>query len=285
MNIKKNLLNNSLQNLDKLYLPNNLKENLLSFYRSTIKGFLPDQKHLHSFVCNPLKSHLRLQCTMKRIDNERENLSSTRTNNLSGAIYVLYLEYLGGLIPLLTAKRTSKICPDFIIFDPKIKTNPLSLSSSLKFNSPNLLIKKNFLSFRSHSNTFHNISNVQQSKFINNNRSSLIGNRNSIYVAQTGVNNGNENLIPTKNTSDGNSENDSDEEDDENTSDLQEKQSRKKLTNKVIKENISILVGKTLIYNIGEIRVSQNSLLRGLRMCERISLGRYTLNKKGSEDF
>ncbi|CAF0862827.1 unnamed protein product [Adineta steineri] len=238
MKIKHQLLNNSLQNLDKLYLPNNLKENLLKFYRSTIKGFLPDQKHLHSFVCNPLKSHLRLQCTMKRIDNERDNLSrTTTTNNLSGAIYVLYLEYLGGLIPLLTAKRTSKICPDFIIFDPKIKTNHLSLISSMKLNSPKLLRKKTFLSFRSHSSTFHNISNVEQSKFVNNNnnRSNLISNRNSIYVAETNVNNGNENLIPRTNNSDCSSDNNSDEDDDENINDLQEKQSRKKLTNKVNK--------------------------------------------------
>ncbi|CAF4212341.1 unnamed protein product, partial [Rotaria sordida] len=43
---------------------------------------------------------------MKRIDNEIEN-SSTKTN-LSGAIYILYLEFLDGLIPLLTTKRVSK---------------------------------------------------------------------------------------------------------------------------------------------------------------------------------
>jgi hypothetical protein len=32
--------------------------------------------------------------------------------------YILYLEYLGGLIPLLTARRVSKLKPDFTIFDP-----------------------------------------------------------------------------------------------------------------------------------------------------------------------
>ncbi|CAF2517964.1 unnamed protein product [Rotaria sp. Silwood2] len=244
MKIKQNLLNNSLQNLDKLYLPNNLKQTLLNLFRSTIKGFLPDPKNVRSFVCNPLKSHLRLQCTMKRIDNETENVSPTRTtNNLSGAIYVLYLEYLGGLIPLLTAKRISKICPDFIIFDPQIKTNDLSLdssssSSSSKLNSSKLSTKKKFLSLRRYSNKLNNISNIQQSKFINNNndnnnnnnRTSLIGNRNSIYVAETNVHHGNENIITTKSSSGCSSENDSDDENDENMSDLQEKQSRRKTT-------------------------------------------------------
>ncbi len=143
MKIKENLLKNSLENLSKLSLPNNLKENLCNFYRSTIKGFLPNQKSLRSFVCYPLKSHLRLQCTMKRIDNKSSTI---------GAIYVLYFEYLGGLIPLLTAKRISKIRPNFIIFDPQIKTNHLLLNSSLK--KLNFSIKKK------------------------------VSNRNSIYVAE-----------------------------------------------------------------------------------------------------
>jgi hypothetical protein len=239
MKIKENLLNNSLQNLDKLFLPNNLKQNLHTFYRSTIKGFLPDQKSLRSFVCNPLKSHLRLQCTMKRIDNEIENFSTipttttTTTTNLSGATYVLYLEYLGGLIPLLTAKRVSKICPDFIIFDPQIKTNHLSLLSSSKIHSR----KKHFSSFKSRSNTFHNIPSVQPTKLstTNNNRSSLITNRNSIYVADNGLNNNGDDLITNKSSSGCSSENNSEAEEEEEQYDgkrnhLQEKRSRKKTT-------------------------------------------------------
>lgn len=39
----------------------------------------------------------------------------------SGGHYTLYLEYLGGLIPLLKGKRASKLRPDFVVFDPKIK--------------------------------------------------------------------------------------------------------------------------------------------------------------------
>jgi len=43
-------------------------------------------------------------------------------SNLSaGTCYTLYLEYLGGLVPLLKGKRTSKIRPEFVIFDPQVE--------------------------------------------------------------------------------------------------------------------------------------------------------------------
>jgi hypothetical protein len=245
MKIKDNLLNNSLQNLDKLFLPNNLKKNLQTFYRSTIKGFLPDPKSLRSFVSNPLKSHLRLQCTMKRIDNETENSTTipttTTTTNLSGATYVLYLEYLGGLIPLLTAKRVSKICPDFIIFDPQMKSNHVSLLSSSKIHSR----KRHFSSFKSRSNTFHTMPSVppqSTTKLSLNsntiNRSSLITNRSSIYVADNGLNNNGDDLTTNKSSSGCSSENDSEIEDEDQQNQqqqydgkrnhFQEKRSRKK---------------------------------------------------------
>lgn len=41
-------------------------------------------------------------------------------NQSSGTCYTLYLEFLGGLVPLLKGKRTSKIRPEFVIFDPQI---------------------------------------------------------------------------------------------------------------------------------------------------------------------
>lgn len=44
-------------------------------------------------------------------------------NNVgSGLCYTLYLEYLGGLVPLLKGKKTSKIRPEFVIFDPQLST-------------------------------------------------------------------------------------------------------------------------------------------------------------------
>ncbi|CAF1029359.1 unnamed protein product [Rotaria sp. Silwood1] len=249
MKIKEYLLNNSLQNIDKLFLPNNLKQNLQNYYRTTIKGFLPEQKTLRSFVCNPLKSHLRLQCTMKRIDNETENSTTMpTTTNLSGATYVLYLEYLGGLIPLLTAKRISKICPDFIIFDPQMKTNQLTLSSSS--SSKMYSQKKHLSSVQSRSNTFHHVPTIQQQqqiKLLNNNnnnnntnRSSLITNRNSIYVVDNNINNNGDDLITNRSSSGCSSDNDSELDEefkqyDDIRNNLHEKSSKKTTMKKILK--------------------------------------------------
>ncbi|CAF4307385.1 unnamed protein product, partial [Rotaria sp. Silwood2] len=162
--------------------------------RSTTKGSLPERKTLCSFPRYPLKSHLCLQYTMKRIDNKIEN-SSTK-NNLSGAIYILSLEFLGDLISLLTAKRISKICPDFITYDSQIKTNDLSSSLS-KINSSN---------------------------------------PNSIYVyaTETDVNSDNDDLTLIKSNSNYNTEYNSAEEDNHNLNVLQEKKTIKnKYTNKL----------------------------------------------------
>lgn len=45
------------------------------------------------------------------------------SNVSSGTCYTLYLEYLGGLVPLLKGKRISKIRPEFVIFDPQANGN------------------------------------------------------------------------------------------------------------------------------------------------------------------
>jgi hypothetical protein len=249
MKIKQYLSKSSVEMLEQCSLPVNLKDQLLHLYPSIIKGFIPDPKHLRSFVCHPLKSHLRLQCTMKRIDQEQEHTSklsssssssttttTTTTSNLSGATYVLYLEYLGGLIPLLTAKRISKICPDFIIFDPHIKTTDLSLLSSQKIYSPKLTTKKYFLSSKSRSNTCHDIRNMSQSKLtITTNRSGLIGNRNSIYVAETDVLNGHDTMSTDRTNMDSSTDNDSCDDDNQLIVNLQDKRTRKTLINKSMK--------------------------------------------------
>jgi hypothetical protein len=39
---------------------------------------------------------------------------------ITPAVYTLYLEYFGGLVPLLKGKRISKIKPDFVIYDPQV---------------------------------------------------------------------------------------------------------------------------------------------------------------------
>lgn len=77
-----------------------------------LKCCVPDLKSLREFVSRPPACSTRLHCTMIRHDDE-SNLSS-------GTCYTLYLEYLGGLVPLLKGKRTSKIRPEFVIFDPQV---------------------------------------------------------------------------------------------------------------------------------------------------------------------
>ena len=76
-----------------------------------LQGYIPDPYKLREFVCIPPPGNERLHCTMIRHGDES-----------SGGHYTLYLEYLGGLIPLLKGKRASKLRPEFVIYDPKIKT-------------------------------------------------------------------------------------------------------------------------------------------------------------------
>lgn len=76
-----------------------------------LQCFVPEVQHIREFVSRPPVGSVRLHCTMIRHDEE-SNLSS-------GTCYTLYLEYLGGLVPLLKGKRTSKIRPEFVIFDPQ----------------------------------------------------------------------------------------------------------------------------------------------------------------------
>ncbi|CAG5121578.1 unnamed protein product [Candidula unifasciata] len=98
--------------VDKLPLPQRLRCGVKALFSPTIKSYIPDPLRLREFVCGPPPGGERLFCTMIRHGEET-----------SGGHYTLYLEYLGGLVPLLKGKRASKLRPDFIIFDPKIKSS------------------------------------------------------------------------------------------------------------------------------------------------------------------
>ena len=37
-----------------------------------------------------------------------------------GVTYTLYLEHLGGFLPILKGKKVSKIRPEFVIYDPSL---------------------------------------------------------------------------------------------------------------------------------------------------------------------
>lgn len=55
----------------------------------------------------------------------------------SGTCYTLYLEFMGGLVPLLKGKRTSKIRPEFVIFDPQCEEISNSFSTSCSSSESN----------------------------------------------------------------------------------------------------------------------------------------------------
>ncbi|GIY02088.1 tubby-related protein 4 [Caerostris extrusa] len=103
----------SLQNdclIPKLPLPQRLRALISHLTMQTIKCHLPDPHHLREFVSKPPSSDIRFHCTMIRHEDEDMNGSAT---------YTMFLEYLGGLVPLLKGKRVSKLRPEFVIFDPQ----------------------------------------------------------------------------------------------------------------------------------------------------------------------
>ncbi|XP_043601939.1 tubby-related protein 4 isoform X1 [Bombus pyrosoma] len=94
-------------NVQQLPLPPRLRASVAALFASTIRCSVPEPKELRRFVSRPPPGGGRLHCTMLRHAVEPV------------PCYTLYLEYLGGLVPLLKGRRTSKIRPEFVIFDPQ----------------------------------------------------------------------------------------------------------------------------------------------------------------------
>ncbi|KAK0084586.1 hypothetical protein PV325_006755 [Microctonus aethiopoides] len=93
--------------VQQLPLPPRLRALVGALFSSTIRSCVPEPRELRKFVSRPPPSGGRLHCTMLRHAGE------------PAPCYTLYLEYLGGLVPLLKGRRTSKIRPEFVIFDPQ----------------------------------------------------------------------------------------------------------------------------------------------------------------------
>lgn len=93
----------------KLPLPRRLRALVANLFGQTVKCYLPEANQLREFVSRP--HTVRLHCTMVRHDTEDLVTGS--------ATYTLFLEYLGGLVPLLKGKRASKLRPEFVIYDPQ----------------------------------------------------------------------------------------------------------------------------------------------------------------------
>ncbi|XP_072907778.1 tubby-related protein 4a [Hemitrygon akajei] len=98
------------KDFSKLTLPPRLCSYLTAAFVSTIKPPIPDPNNMRDFVSYPTAGNERLHCTMKRTEDDPE---------VGGPCYTLYLEYLGGLVPILKGRRISKLRPEFVIMDPK----------------------------------------------------------------------------------------------------------------------------------------------------------------------
>ncbi|NWS26658.1 TULP4 protein, partial [Polioptila caerulea] len=98
------------KDVSKLTLPPRLCSYLTTAFIPTIKPPIPDPNNMRDFVSYPTAGNERLHCTMKRTEDDPE---------VGGPCYTLYLEYLGGLVPILKGRRISKLRPEFVIMDPK----------------------------------------------------------------------------------------------------------------------------------------------------------------------
>nr|XP_023662692.1 tubby-related protein 4 [Paramormyrops kingsleyae] len=98
------------KDVGKLTVPARLCAFVSAAFAPTIKPPIPDPNNMRDFVSYPTTGNERLHCTMKRTEDNPE---------VGGPCYTLYLEYLGGLVPVLKGRRISKLRPEFVIMDPK----------------------------------------------------------------------------------------------------------------------------------------------------------------------
>uniref|UniRef100_A0AAV2JDH5 IFT121/TULP4 N-terminal domain-containing protein n=1 Tax=Knipowitschia caucasica TaxID=637954 RepID=A0AAV2JDH5_KNICA len=116
------------KDVGKLNMPSLLCSYVTTAFIPTIKPPIPDPNNIRDFVSYPTSGNERLHCTMKRAEDSPE---------AGGPCYTLYLEYLGGLVPILKGRRISKLRPEFVIMDPKtdskaddVCVNPIAFSDS-----------------------------------------------------------------------------------------------------------------------------------------------------------
>ncbi|KAJ1521648.1 hypothetical protein ONE63_003294 [Megalurothrips usitatus] len=117
--------------LAALPIPCRMQHLISSLFAQTIRCCVPEDCPLRDFVSKPPRGQVRLHCTMIRHGDE--------SNVSQGTSYTLYLEYLGGLVPLLKGKRTSKIRPEFVIYDPNHDINAPADDPRLGFMGPGSL--------------------------------------------------------------------------------------------------------------------------------------------------
>ncbi|KAI5732543.1 hypothetical protein M8J76_001504 [Diaphorina citri] len=110
LQIYKEIAQGSKQTVYQLPLPNRIRQIISKLFMHTIRCPVPVGSNVRDFVSRATRH--RLHCTMLRHDDNEYYITP--------AVYTLYLEYFGGLVPLLKGKRISKIKPDFVIYDPQV---------------------------------------------------------------------------------------------------------------------------------------------------------------------
>ncbi|KAH9425847.1 hypothetical protein DERP_005066 [Dermatophagoides pteronyssinus] len=197
-------------NIERLQVPESVKLLLSELFTSTIHCYLPDYQQIGKFVFRPPANNLRLHCTLMRHETtttstttalsssslsminhnhyqQQQQLDSSIINQSSSnnddTFYILYLEYLGGLVPILKGKRSSKIKPEFIIFDPQ---RNLDSNTKISSNASNLISDNNFNSQKI-SNTTDTFPNGGRFKYFLQNSvwTSVSGNRNLTSTTTT----------------------------------------------------------------------------------------------------
>ncbi|OQR73827.1 tubby-related protein 4-like [Tropilaelaps mercedesae] len=118
------------QEIARLHLPARLRALVANLFGQTVKCTLPQPERLREFVSRPPGHNVRLHCTVVRHDEDAAAGSAT---------YTLFLEFLGGLVPLLKGRRASKLRPEFVIYDPQAEQSQhqqqQNYSSCSGFNS------------------------------------------------------------------------------------------------------------------------------------------------------
>lgn len=97
-------------------VPEPLKSTISELFSPSVCCYLPDYRRIREFVFRPPPSSIRLYCTLMRHEIE-ENCPPARV--IENSVYVLYLEYMGGLVPILKGKRSSRLKTEFFIYDPQ----------------------------------------------------------------------------------------------------------------------------------------------------------------------
>ncbi|CAL8284752.1 unnamed protein product [Lota lota] len=114
------------RDVGKLNMPSLLCSYVTTAFIPTIKPPIPDPNNIRDFVSYPTAGNERLHCTMKRAEDNPE---------AGGPCYTLYLEHLGGLVPILKGRRISKLRPEFVIMDPKMdgKTEEVCVNPMISY--------------------------------------------------------------------------------------------------------------------------------------------------------